>query len=219
MKKKIRIMLVEDNPEYRNVIDLALKRDPEMELISTFGAAEGALRSVETMKRRELPDLILLDLRLPGISGLEALSIFSEFIPDVKIIILTQSDREADVLSAISQGASGYLLKSSTAKQIKDGISVVVAGGASLDPSVAKYIMKRLQTKSARKTEPLLTERELEILGLLAEGLVKKEIAQKLDISYHTASTHIRHIYEKLQVPNAPSAINKAHRLGMFPSA
>ena len=98
-----------------------------------------------------------------------------------------QSDKEADVLEAISQGAAGYLLKSSTATQIKNGIKTVLDGGASLDPKIAMYIMKTLQAKPSQKTELQLTEREHDILELLAEGLVKKEIAEKLDISFHTA--------------------------------
>lgn len=216
MKKKTRIILVEDNPEYRKVIELAIKREPEMELAAMFGTAEAAMRSLESSEPGETADLMLLDLRLPGISGLEALSIFSEFTPGIKIIILTQSDREADVLSAISQGADGYLLKSATVTQIKDSIRTVIDGGASLDPKVAGFIMKTLQAKQPEESELALTERELEILQLLAEGLVKKEIAKKLDISFHTASSHIRHIYDKLKVPNAPAAINKAHQIGLF---
>jgi DNA-binding NarL/FixJ family response regulator len=211
-------MLVEDNPEYRRVIELAMKRDPDMELVNQSGTAERALRSFQDMSTRVVPDLILLDLNLPGISGLEALPHLAQTAPDSPVIVLTQSDREADVLHAISLGAKGYLLKSATVNQIKDGIQTVIGGGSSLDPAVARFILDQLKAKLPKnEAGPQLSERELETLKLLGDGLVKKEIATELKISVFTVATHIRHIYEKLEVPNAPAAVNRAHRLGLFP--
>jgi DNA-binding NarL/FixJ family response regulator len=153
-------------------------------------------------------------------SGHEAIPYFNAAIPDAKIIVLTQSDREADVLKAISLGASGYLLKSSTTKVITEGIRTVIKGGASLDAKVATFILQTLKTRLPKTPEEdsvLLSQRETEVLTLLAEGLAKKEIADRLDISTSTVVTHVGHIYEKLNASNAPSAINKAHRLGLFP--
>ena len=122
-----------------------------------------------------------------------------------------------DVVRAISRGAAGYLLKSSTLDQITEGIRTVMGGGAPLDAGVARFILNTLQTKLPQKEiDNILTERELEILTLLGEGLVKKEIADRLQISYTTVDTHVGHIYDKLEVRNAPSAVNKAHRLGLF---
>ncbi|VGO12219.1 Oxygen regulatory protein NreC [Pontiella desulfatans] len=218
MNRKIKIMLVEDNPEYRRVIEIALKRDDGLELVNQSGTAERALRSLQDMSTRNVPDLILLDLNLPGMSGLEALPHFAKAVPDSSIIVLTQSDNEADVLKAISLGAKGYLLKSATVQQIKDGIKTVVEGGSSLSPAVACFILNKLKTKlSQNQKGDLLSERELETLKLLGDGLQKKEIADQLGISTFTVATHIRHIYEKLEVPNAPAAVNRAHRLGLFP--
>lgn len=218
MKRKIRVMLVEDNPEYRAVISLALEGEPGIELTSQFGTAEIALRSLQDRSLRKEPDLVLLDLRLPGMDGLDALPFFRSSVPDAKIIVLTQSDHEQDVLRAIVQGASGYLLKSSTLNQITDGIRTVMAGGATLDAGIAKFIMNTLQTRLPKGTiENVLSERELEILSLLGEGLVKKEIADRLGIGYATVDSHVGHIYEKLDVRNAPAAISKAYRLGLFP--
>jgi DNA-binding NarL/FixJ family response regulator len=218
MKSKIKVMLVEDNPEYREVINLALDDEADIELTSQFGTSEIALRSLQDMSTRKVPDLVLLDLRLPGMDGLDSLPYFRSSLPDAKIIILTQSDEEADVLRAISRGASGYLLKSSTLGQITDGIRSVMDGGAPLDAGVARFILETLKDSLPKgETENMLTERELEILTLLGEGLVKKEIADQLGISYTTVDTHVGHIYEKLEVRNAPSAVNKAHRLGLFP--
>lgn len=218
MKTKIKVMLVEDHPGYREVITRALKNEKQIELISQFGTAEIALRSLQDMTTRKVPDLILLDLNLPGLSGIEALPFFKQTIPDAKIIILTQSDKESDILNAISQGAKGYLLKSSTANHIRESIKTVIAGGASLDPGVATFILNTMSGRPQKVTlEKDLSEREMEVLELLGEGLVKKEIASELNISVTTVADHVRHIYEKLEVQNAPSAVNKAHRLGLFP--
>jgi DNA-binding NarL/FixJ family response regulator len=218
MKRKIKVMLVEDHAGYREVIDRALKGEEQIELISQFGTAEIALRSLQDRSTRTVPDLILLDLNLPGLSGIEALPYFKQSIPGTEVIILTQSDKEADILSAISLGARGYLLKSSTANQIREGIKTVMNGGATLDPGVASFILNTMSGRPRKATlEKELSEREMEVLVLLGEGLVKKEIADQLGISITTVADHVRHIYEKLEVQNAPSAINKAYRLGLFP--
>jgi DNA-binding NarL/FixJ family response regulator len=218
MKSKISVMLVEDHPEYREAVELALAKEPTMALTGQFGTAERALLSLKDVPPHKSPDIILLDLNLPGMNGLDALPCFSAALPQTKIIILTQSDREADVLKAITLGASGYLLKSATLKQITEGIRTVHDGGASLDANIAKFILTTLKTRLPRgDTEPMLTDREMEVLTLLAEGLVKKEIAERLSISSTTVVTHVSHIYEKLNVTNAPSAVNKAYRMGIFP--
>ncbi len=219
MNTKIRVTLVEDHPEYREAIELALRKEPTLELTSQFGTAERALRSLKDADPHQTPDVILLDLNLPGMNGLDALPLFSAAMPDAKIVILTQSDREADVLRAITLGAAGYLLKSATLKQITAGIKSVHSGGASLDAKVAQFILKTLKTKLPQgQTNQVLTDREMDVLTLLAEGLVKKEIAERLSISNTTVVTHVSHIYAKLNVTNAPSAVNKAYRLGIFPN-
>ena len=218
MKRKTRIILIEDHPEYRKVLEFALEEEADMELVSKFGAAEVALRHLQDMSTRKEADIILLDLNLPGMSGLKAIPYLKTSLPAAEIIILTQSDKEADVLRAIQSGAAGYLLKSSSMQEIAQGIRTVISGGATLDASVARFIMQAVQAQTPNVTsEKVLSEREMEILTLLAEGLVKKEIADRLCISSHTVVSHIRHIYDKLNVQNAPSAVNKAYRLGLFP--
>lgn len=215
--KKIRIVLVEDHPEYREVIGLALEKEQDMDLVRQFGTAEMALRSLQDNQGRHAPDIVLLDLNLPGMGGLDALPLLAAAIPKAKIIILTQSNKEADVLRAITLGASGYLLKGSSRKQITEGIRTVMDGGATLDAGVARFVLTTLQGRLPKEqTGPQLSKRELDVLALLAEGLAHKEIATRLDISNTTVVTHINHIYEKLNVPNAPAAINKAHRFGLF---
>ena len=219
MSQTIRIMLVEDNPEYREVINLAIEDEPDLELISRYGTAEVALRDLRNTSRRQVPDLILLDLRLPGMGGLESLPHFRSSLPDVKIIILTQSDNETDVLRAISQGANGYLLKTATVTKITEGIRTVIAGGATLDAGIARFIMNTLKARLPKdQMANALTNRELEILALLGEGLLKKEIAKQLHVSTTTVATHVAHIYRKLNVQNAPAAVTKAFQIGIMPT-
>lgn len=210
-------MLVEDHPGYREVITRALKGQPDMELISSFGTAEIALRDLESAPTHKTPDIVLLDLNLPGMSGLDAIPWFKKYVPSVRVINLTQSDQEADIVRAISLGAAGYLLKSSTVSQIREGVRVVMAGGSSLDPNVAKIIIDTFSGNvPVKPVDVALSERELEVLNQLGEGLAKKEISSRLGITADTVAYHVKRIYDKLNVVNAASAVDKAHRQGLF---
>jgi len=218
MVKTIQVMLVEDHPEYRDTVEFALEKESDMELSSQFGTAERALHHLQDQHAAAKADIVLLDLNLPGISGLESISQFRSTAPNVRIIVLTQSDNEADVLRAISLGASGYLLKSSALRTITDDIRIVMEGGATLDGKVASYIFNKLRTQlPPGEMDAVLTERETEVLSLLSEGLGRKEIAKRLFIANRTVSSHIESIYEKLGVKNGPAAISRAFRLGLFP--
>jgi len=211
-----RIIIIEDNREYREVIKLALADADDLSLIQSFATCEIGLRFLQDAASPK-PQIILLDLRLAGMKGLEAIPYIKDYSPKSKIIVLTQSDSETDVLSAISLGATGYLLKSATVQEILAGIRTVRSGGASLDPNVAKFILQDLKKRlPSQESRVQLSARETEILSLLAAGLVKKQIADQLNIGYTTVDTHVGHIYEKLQVRNAPSAVGKAYRLGIF---
>ena len=219
MNASIKIMLIEDSPAYRKVITRALDSESDIKLTSQFGTAEIALRNLKNMNIATPPDLVLLDLNLPGMNGLEALPWIHEYTPDTKVIILTQSNQESDIVSAISQGASGYMLKSNTLDQLTDGIRNVMSGGASLDPTVAKFLIDKIKKKTSVTSEnKALSQREMEVIILISEGLQKKEIGDRLDISPRTVAAHVEKIYEKLNVKNAPSAVNKAHQLGIFPT-
>ncbi|MEM7457165.1 MAG: response regulator transcription factor [Planctomycetota bacterium] len=217
----INVTLIEDNPEYSEVIKLALQSQPGIRLTDQFGTAEMALRGLSNATLSAMPHLIILDIRLPGISGLDALPELIKAAPHAKILMLTQSNQEEDVINAIAHGAAGYLLKSATLEQLVDGIKTVVSGGAPIDPGVARYILDSLRDAKSEPAPPdsgerRLSKRELQILTLIAEGCVKKEIASRLEISYTTVDTHVGRIYSKLNVTNAPSAVNKAHRLQLF---
>lgn len=213
-------MLIEDNPAYRKGIACAIENSAGMELSRQFGTAAIALRSIPSFKSDDLPNLILLDLNLPGISGLDALPQLKELLPAAKIIILTQSDMQEDLLTAIELGAAGYLLKSSSIPQLIQAIQTVNSGGATLDPGLASLIMNTLN-KGTRKTAPSisLSKREFEILSLISEGSAQKQIADQLNISAFTVREYIANIYKKLNVPNAPAAISKAYRTGILPSS
>lgn len=218
MKARIHVMLIEDNPQYRDAIDFALDKISDIKLESQFGTAEFALRSMEDSKSPARPDVILLDLNLPGMRGLEAISHIAAAAPDAKIIILTQSDKQADVLSAIQRGAAGYLLKSATPQQIEEGIRTVMKGGASLDWSIAQYILQEVKAEPRKLTiDNPLSSREMEILKLLSEGLARKEISVRLDISRGSVATYISRIFEKLQVQNSTEAVAKAYGGGLLP--
>ena len=217
MKKSTNIIMVEDHPEYREIVEMALSRQDDMQLTDQFGTAERALQHLQIGRLDAMPDVILLDLNLPGMGGLEALEQIPKVAPDAKIIILTQSDQEDDVLNAIMLGASGYLLKSSTVGQIVEGIKLVKQGGASLDSRIARFVIDSLKTKLPHhELEQMLSEREIQVLELLADGLVKKQIALKLGIGVTTVVSHVAHIYDKLEASNAPSAIAKGFKLGIL---
>lgn len=218
MTQPIRITLVEDHTEYREVIEMALAKETDLELNDQFGTAEMALRKIENPKGQQKPDIVLLDLNLPGMSGLEALPWFLKYSPNTKIIILSQSDKENDVYEAILQGASGYLLKPSTVRQIKEGIRSVTKGGSPIDANVASYILETMKSKLPKPTaEVALSNRELETLALIADGFSKKEIADRLGISATTVATHISHIYQKLNAVNGPAAVSAAYKQGILP--
>ena len=217
MKIKRRIAIVEDQIAYRETIAFAIKADADVESVFEFGTAEIALRRLAGMLEKDRPTIILLDLRLPGMSGLEAIPKFRKILPQTEIIIVTQSESTLDIVSAIKAGASGYLLKSATIEEIKSSITSVSEGGASLDPNVAKYILNNFRgTNDTCGHDKNLSEREREILQMISAGLLKKEIADKLDISVTTVAYHVKHIYEKLNVQNAAAAVSKAYRKGIL---
>ncbi len=217
--KKVKILLVEDSPAYQDVVAFGLSDEPDIEITGRFTTADAALRSLKALSGPELPDLILLDLNMPGISGLAAIPQFKAYTPETEIIVLTESEKESDILTAIQSGAVGYLLKESSLDQIIQGIRTVMDGGASLDPVMARYILDRHKLdKGLTKGQSILSRREMEILTLMADGLAQKQIADELNISPKTVDFHVGHIYKKLNAKNAPAAVAKAYKSGIFPS-
>ncbi|MGJ8656594.1 MAG: response regulator [Akkermansiaceae bacterium] len=214
MKKALSISIIEDNDSYRDVIRIAVDLDPELRIHSEFSSAEVALATLANPAAR--PDIILLDINLPLMSGLEALPLLLEHCPESKVLILSQSNAEEDILRAISYGASGYLFKSTGIKDLRLAIKNVDQDLRELDPSVARHLLGLIHKVDARDEVSPISPRELDVLKLLAEGLQKKEIADQLNIAYSTVDTHVRLIFEKLNARNAPSAVSIAYRLGIL---
>jgi len=217
MPNTIKIMVIEDHPEFRETLEFVINKELDMELLGQYGNAELGLRALESMQTQVSPDILLLDLHLPGMSGLDAIQWIETYAPKTKIIVLTQSDKEKEVLHAIHLGASGYLLKSSTMQLLTKGIRDTFDGHAIVDPSVARYLLNNIRSLPlSSDNAPLLSKRETEVLSFMAEGLAQKEIAKKMEISTYTVTDHLKHIYEKLNVQNAPQAVAQAFKKGIL---
>jgi DNA-binding NarL/FixJ family response regulator len=211
----IQVMVIEDNRIFRNAIVEALNENEAFTCVAEAFSGDEAFQLLE--KGDLQPDIILLDLEMPGTHGLDALPRLLEKVPDTRIIILSQSDREVHILKAITRGASGYLLKTAPLQVIFDSIREVCNGGASLDPKLAHItlqLIRHIQPDIPEEDEALLTTRELEVLQLLSEGFVKKEIADQFDLSLHAIDHRMRRIYTKLQVQNVAAAVTIAVRKG-----
>lgn len=179
-----------------------------MSCTNDFISSEDA---IEKMKSIELdPSIILLDIGLPGMSGIEAIPILKDISPSAKIIMLTIQDDNESIFQSICNGASGYLLKDSSSDKILNAVKEVLNGGAPMNSSIAFKVLEMFKNFVPEKKDYNLSSREIEILQLLVEGLPKKLIADKLSISYHTVDSHQRKIYEKLKVHSASSAVAKA---------
>jgi DNA-binding NarL/FixJ family response regulator len=208
----IRLWIIEDNENYVRSLARALRRLPDMGVAGTFNALEPALAAHATPA--EAPDVILLDVGLPGMDGLSGLRPLHQQYPEARILILTVFDDDEKIFRAVAAGASGYLLKCSEVSEIASAIRQAHQGGAPMHPRVARRVLDFL---SSRQTETAasgntLSEQERRILELSAEGLSKKEIAYKMSVSVHTVSFHLRHVYEKLHVNTNSGAVAKAIR-------
>ena len=208
------IWLVEDNHIFATGVERAIEGMDGMHCGGNFRAVEPA---IEKMKAGALPDVILLDVQLPGMDGISGISHFKEHAPLAQIVILTVFDDADKIFRAVCAGASGYILKTSTAEQISDAISQVMDGGSPMTPEVARKVLDAfakagMQGVAKEENDYDITERQRDILRLLAEGLVKKEIADQLGISVHTVSTHMQRVYDKLHVTTNTGAVAKALR-------
>ncbi|MDQ8200632.1 response regulator transcription factor [Pelagicoccus enzymogenes] len=212
--EKLSVWLIEDHANYRDTVAMALQARAEIASLLDFSEAESALKRLKSVPSAR-PDVILIDLGLPGLSGLQAIPKLKDLLPTVNIVVLTVFDDKPKVFEAIASGASGYLLKSSTPGEIVNAVVQVHQGGSPLTPQVARYVLSAFSEVRIQASATKLTQREQEILSYLADGLIKKQVAQKLDISAHTVDYHVRKIYEKLQVNTLSGAISKAVREGL----
>lgn len=213
---EIRIWLIEDNDAFRRTVARAINQLDGMTCNRGFGSFEESQKAL----RNGPPDVLLLDVGLPGINGIEALSHIQKLAPETRVVILTVFDDPEKIFHAICAGASGYLLKTAKIEEIAAAIRQVMEGGAPMTPKVAKKVIDlfgRMGKARHQATDDYdLTPREKDILELMVEGLIKKEIADRLDISVHTVSTHLRSVYEKLHVNTNTGAVAKAIREGLI---
>lgn len=207
-ENKVDILLIEDNNLFRKTLTDFINQSHEMICRYSFSSCEDALEKIE--QDELLPDIVLLDIGLPGIDGVEGISYLKKLIPATRIVMLTIHDDDENIFKAICSGASGYLLKDSSSEKILESIKEVLRGGAPMNSSIAARVLKMFKDFVPVKSDYNLTKREKEILKLLVEGMSKKQLAEKLFLSYHTIDAHIRNIYSKLEVHSNRSAIAKA---------
>ncbi|WP_372796487.1 response regulator, partial [Pontiella sp.] len=191
----------------------ALVSSGRFEIDATLSNAEDAL---EYLREATPPEVLILDLGLPGMDGLDAIPLIRRAAPETKILVLTVFDNKARVFQALGAGASGYLIKSDGLKAIVQGIVDASHGIAPLSSEIAKMVFDTFSNFKPASPEAELTERETEVLKSLADGLSRQEAADELCLSKHTINTHIRTIYQKLQVHNVSGAISKAASMGII---
>ena len=225
--EKIRVLVVEDQPQILKAQLKILQEAPDIEVIGTALSGEAALEFLE----KKQPDVILEDLGLPGISGIEVTKRVKKKWPAIEVLIFTIFDEEEKVIEAVKAGASGYLLKGATSEKILDAIREVKAGGSVIQPNLARRLLKAFHVPESADEKPQappqrplreepptrpLTEREVEILRLIAKGLSNNEAAGVLTLSRATVRTHLEHIYEKLEVTNRVEAVTEGLRKGII---
>lgn len=201
----IQVAIVEDIREIREGLELLIDSSDGFRCVKTFANAEEALTALPSI----CPDVVLMDINLPGINGIEAVRMLKAQIPSTQFIMSTVYEDDENIFESLKAGASGYLLKKTAPSRILDSITEVFNGGSPMSSQIARKVIASFQQKNTIDDAALLTQREKEILKLLSKGLRYKEIAAELHISIDTVRTHTRHIYEKLQVQSRVEAINK----------
>jgi DNA-binding NarL/FixJ family response regulator len=212
--ENLKVLIADDHALFRRGLEMVLQKEPDIEVIGEANDGQQAVdRAMELM-----PDVVLMDVRMPRRTGIEATQRIKELLPHVKILVLTNSDEEADLYDSIKAGASGYLLKEISTEEVAEAVRSVVGGHSRISPAMAAKLLNEFQamTKRAQDRQPLapprLTDRELQVLKLVAQGLGNRDIAQQLYISENTVKNHIRNILEKLQLHSRMEAVIYAVR-------
>ena len=212
----IRVLIVDDHALFRRGLEMVLTEEADIELV---GEASDGAEAVEKAGEA-LPDVVLMDIRMPRSSGIEACRAMKEIVPSTKIVMLTISDEEEDLFEAIRAGASGYLLKDIPYDEVADVVRAVHGGQSLINPSMAAKLLtefaalaKHDESERAEQVPaPRLTDREIEVLKLVARGMNNRDIAKELFISENTVKNHVRNILEKLQIHSRMEAVMIAVR-------
>ncbi|MEU9886818.1 response regulator transcription factor [Sphaerisporangium sp. NPDC051011] len=211
----IRVLIVDDHALIRRSLELALAAEPDIDVV---GEASDGQEAVEIADRL-LPDVVLMDVRMPRQGGIEATRVIKASVPSARIIMLTVSDEEEDLFEAIKAGATGYLLKDVQIDEVPDAVRGVHEGQSLINPAMAAKLISEFASMSRKEAErppqlpvPRLTEREMEVLRLVAKGMNNREIAKELFISENTVKNHVRNILEKLQLHSRMEAVVYAVR-------
>jgi RNA polymerase sigma factor (sigma-70 family) len=205
----ISVSIVEDNDQLRGTLAKVIGRAPGFKFASDYRSAEDALAGLPKVK----PDVVLMDINLPGMNGVECVRQLKTLVPATEVMMLTVYEDTENIFNALAAGASGYMLKRTSSKELIEAIHEVKRGGSPMTTHIARKVAQSFQKSSGqqRAADELseLSEREQQVLDLLSQGLIYKEIADKLNISYETVHTYIRRIYEKLQVRTRTEAVAK----------
>jgi DNA-binding NarL/FixJ family response regulator len=204
----ITLAIVEDLDEVRDGLQQFISLSPDFNVLATFKTAEEALYDLPRLK----PDIVIMDINLPGISGIECIRQVRNKIPHTQFMMFTVYENDEKVFEALKTGASGYLLKNTGMVHMMESLKELHQGGSPMSPNIARKLVTVFREQpSTIQAVDQLSNRENEILQLLAKGLLYKEIADQLSISTGTVRQHIHNIYEKLHVQNRTEAINKAY--------
>ena len=196
----IKIFAYDDSKERLESLKALISLSDEMIYLGDADCCENVLKEME----EHLPDVVLMDINMPKVDGIEGLKQIKTHFPHIKVLIQTAYDDSEKIFLSISNGASGYILKSDNPRRILQAIEEVYEGGASMNPAIAQKILEYFQPKSVEK---ILTQKEKEVLKLLSDGLSYKMIADKLGVSYSTVNSHIKNIYNKLHVSSLGEAV------------
>ena len=205
----IPVWLIEDNATFRGSAARVLEESGEIHCSGAFGRCEDALAA---LARGPAPRLILLDVGLPGMSGIDGIPLLRQQAPGALILVLTVFEDDEKIFRAICAGACGYLLKTATSGELVQAVREALAGGGPMNARIARRVLEMFARLAPPRGDYGLSPREKEILEATVQGRTKKEIAALLDLSFHTVDSHLRHIYQKLEVNTRTGAVAKALR-------
>lgn len=206
--ENIRLLIADDHPVVRAGLEGMISRQPDMEVVGEAADGREAIELVHRLK----PDVILMDLRMPGMDGVSAIEEITARQPETRILVLTTYDSDADILRAIEAGATGYMLKDAPREELHEAVRATAQGKALLAPAVASKLMQHIR-QPRRET---LSSREIEVLALVQQGLSNKDIARSLHVSEATVKTHLIHTFRKLDVADRTAAVTAALERGIL---